>query len=217
MAEVLITLGIIGVVAAMTMPSLINNIQYKQFKAKAKKAYSVAGQVIEQMRNDDYEFPVSFSSSVHDAASATKFASDWNNLNSSLGSFMSEFETHFSGTTACSNFSLSNYKYLNGNKSSGNIITISSTSSLATQCFSTTDGITFLAGIETPSGMGGGTYRARMLTDVNGYKNIPNTFGRDAFLFEISDGKLKPYSSGTCSKTGDGLNCMEYILLNKNY
>ena len=41
LAEVLITLGIIGIVAALTLPSLINDIQDKQFKAKWKKEYSV--------------------------------------------------------------------------------------------------------------------------------------------------------------------------------
>lgn len=40
LAEVLITLGIIGVVAAMTIPTLIGKYQEKQFKTAYKKAYS---------------------------------------------------------------------------------------------------------------------------------------------------------------------------------
>ena len=40
LAEVLITLGIIGVVAAMTLPTVINNVQEKQFHSKFKKAYA---------------------------------------------------------------------------------------------------------------------------------------------------------------------------------
>ena len=40
LAEVLITLGIIGVVAAVTMPSLISNIQDRQHRAKWKTVYS---------------------------------------------------------------------------------------------------------------------------------------------------------------------------------
>lgn len=44
LAEVLITLGIIGVVCAMTIPTLMNNIQDEQFKAAYKKAYSTASQ-----------------------------------------------------------------------------------------------------------------------------------------------------------------------------
>ncbi len=41
LAEVLITIGIIGLVAAMTLPSLINKINDKQNIAKWKKEYSV--------------------------------------------------------------------------------------------------------------------------------------------------------------------------------
>ena len=41
LAEVLITLGIIGVVAAMTLPSLIQNYHEKQRVTQLKKAYSV--------------------------------------------------------------------------------------------------------------------------------------------------------------------------------
>ena len=40
LAEVLITLGIIGVVAAMTLPSLVNNYKEKELVTKTKKLYS---------------------------------------------------------------------------------------------------------------------------------------------------------------------------------
>ena len=38
LAEVLITLGIIGVVAAITLPTLINNYQNTQYVTSLKKA-----------------------------------------------------------------------------------------------------------------------------------------------------------------------------------
>ena len=44
LAEVLITLGIIGVVAAMTMPTLMNSTQGAQYKAAYKKALSAISQ-----------------------------------------------------------------------------------------------------------------------------------------------------------------------------
>lgn len=46
LAEVLITLGIIGVVAAMTLPTVINTTQDKQFKAAFKKEYSAISQAM---------------------------------------------------------------------------------------------------------------------------------------------------------------------------
>ena len=46
LAEVLITLGIIGVVAAMTMPTLINSTNGAQYKTAYKKGLSVMSQAV---------------------------------------------------------------------------------------------------------------------------------------------------------------------------
>ena len=53
LAEVLITLGIIGVVAAMTMPSLIQNYQKKQTAVRLEKFYSIMSQAVLQWQNDE--------------------------------------------------------------------------------------------------------------------------------------------------------------------
>lgn len=46
LAEVLITLGIIGIVAAMTMPALIQNYKRKEATGRLKKMYSMVAQAI---------------------------------------------------------------------------------------------------------------------------------------------------------------------------
>ena len=46
MAEVLITLGIIGIVAAMTLPTLIQKHKEQETVAKVKKFYSVISQAV---------------------------------------------------------------------------------------------------------------------------------------------------------------------------
>ena len=51
----LITLGIIGVVAAMTMPSLIANYQKKETLSKLKKTYSIFSQVVKQAELNEGE------------------------------------------------------------------------------------------------------------------------------------------------------------------
>ena len=57
LAEVLITLAIIGVVAAMTMPTLIYNTHGAQFKTAYKKALSVLNQaVVMNLALVDYDF-----------------------------------------------------------------------------------------------------------------------------------------------------------------
>lgn len=53
LAEVLITLGIIGVVAAMTIPTLMNKTGEAEFKTAYKKAYSAASQAWMMAVNDD--------------------------------------------------------------------------------------------------------------------------------------------------------------------
>ena len=56
LAEVLITLGIIGVVAAMTMPTLLNSTQGAQYRTAFKKALSVLSQaVVLNVALDDYD------------------------------------------------------------------------------------------------------------------------------------------------------------------
>lgn len=48
LAEVLITLGIIGIVAALTIPALIGNYQKKETVNKLKKTYSIFNQAIQK-------------------------------------------------------------------------------------------------------------------------------------------------------------------------
>jgi len=55
LAEVLITLGIIGVVAALTMPSLITKYQEKATAAKLKKVYSVLSNAYMSAINENGE------------------------------------------------------------------------------------------------------------------------------------------------------------------
>ncbi len=52
LAEVLITLGIIGVVAALTMPSIINKSKQMQLIAQAKKTYSTIANALILAQND---------------------------------------------------------------------------------------------------------------------------------------------------------------------
>ena len=57
LAEVLITLGIIGVVAAMTIPTLISNTNGAQFKTAYKKALSTLNQAaLMNIAMEDYDF-----------------------------------------------------------------------------------------------------------------------------------------------------------------
>ncbi len=56
MAEILITLGIIGVVAALTIPTLINKYRAVEMKTRFDKAYSTISQAFELMKIDNGGF-----------------------------------------------------------------------------------------------------------------------------------------------------------------
>ena len=53
LAEVLITLGVIGVVAAVTMPTMVQNYKNKEVESKLQKIYSVMNQAITMSEIDN--------------------------------------------------------------------------------------------------------------------------------------------------------------------
>ncbi len=58
LAEVLITLGIIGVVAAMTLPIIVGNYKKQEVVTSVQKVYSVLNQAFNfsQADNESYEY-----------------------------------------------------------------------------------------------------------------------------------------------------------------
>ena len=83
LAEVLITLGIIGVVAAMTIPTLNNHLRGKKLESQFKKTYSELNQAARGFYADtDMPFR-DFQDSVYDGS--------WN-ANKSMEKFMSYYK-----------------------------------------------------------------------------------------------------------------------------
>lgn len=84
LAEVLITLGIIGVVAAMTMPTLLNSTQGAQYRTAYKKALSVLSQaVVLNIALDDYDLSQATDTAAETQKSETS-ASLYNLFNSRM-------------------------------------------------------------------------------------------------------------------------------------
>ena len=61
MSEVLMTLGIIGVVASLTLPTIVQGVQSKELQARLKTTYSELNQVSQKFYA---EHEVPFSPSV---------------------------------------------------------------------------------------------------------------------------------------------------------
>ena len=88
LAEVLITLGIIGVVAALTLPSLIANYKEKVLVTQAKKSYSVIMNAINRYNTDNESLG---DNSVLMDASKTNLE------------ILEELSKYFNGSTVCGN------------------------------------------------------------------------------------------------------------------
>ena len=217
LAEVLITLGIIGVVAALTIPNLIYNYKKTSATSKLKKTYATLQNAIQMSMaaNLGYSY-VNFSDGDTDSMI------NWYNyyLKPNLKVQKDCIDTpgcwHTEGVT----------KQLNGQTAvwdegtkgiGGNIIV-----------FVTIDGVmvnldgaaagdiydTFGVEIDGTSGL-------VVHVDVNG-DPPPNVIGQDVFVF-VFDGKVfvpagtdKTYEEieADCSKGGSGYFCFSYILRN---
>ena len=208
LAEVLITLGIIGVIAAMTLPALINQTQGKELETGLKKAYSVIQTALNQMAYDEGQII--------------------NNANYPTHTFMPIFKKYFKitkdcGTVGCETPGTSdtgihshskNYKTYN-NKDLQNAL-FDDGQAIAS------DGMLIL--IENNS------LGIFLSVDVNGIYKKPNRWGHDLFTFQIMDsGKLLPmgaegtkynstdYCSATSSNTSNGIGCTYRALTEKDY
>ncbi len=212
LAEVLITLGIIGVVAAMTMPVLINKHKEQVTVSKVKKFYSTMGQALNFAINEN-------GSTVDGWTYDTETETDSSYADSN--SLVSMFKPHLKILKDCGTESGCLYdgnpKYLNGELHNANydksntyyaLILNDGTSmwfrrsqKTATPCTGTDLGHTNLCGA--------------VWIDVNG-KNSPNTIGRDIFAFAILKDRIAPVKIDDCNLNGHGWGCSAYILTNGN-
>lgn len=203
LAEVLIVLVIIGVVASMTIPSLMSNIQDNEYKSAAKEAYSKISQAVKQIILDD--------------------GGVFNSYNTNYYSFKPAFVKHFKVIKDCkwndcvpSAMESDVYKTLIGRKAMANILDDGQ--------FVTADGMFY--GIQNPQN----SDMLYISVDVNGYLKGPNTFGRDLFTFQVTDkGQVLPmgangtdYDSSTyCNRSNtsifNGVGCMSLVLNGVEY
>ena len=162
LAEVLITLGIIGVVAALTLPTLIQNHQKQVYVTQLKKAYSNISNAYNQIANEE---------------GVTEWSqtclTDWtenNNCLHKLAKQMKAINTKDFDVTCSADWCKYGYDLDDG-------IDISTSSSIfnpATGMFTTPDGVLYMFAC--------GSFSV-ILVDVNGINKSPNKPGRDIFEF----------------------------------
>lgn len=216
LAEVLITLGIIGVVAAITMLSLITNIQNKGYVEKLKKSYSLISQTTNLVSEDMGIEPKYWVYSDHN---------DGDENDSLNRNILDAYKKHLQVVKEYTNnyneydYSKENralsYRYLNGGSKA---VSFYSGNGLfhCTYVFKLADGTTM--GLAFSNNKRGGVLwgliskkiRVAFIVDVNGPAK-PNQIGRDIFWFALyNDGKIVPYDindTSDCTKNGKGYSC----------
>lgn len=205
LAEVLVTLMIIGVIAAITIPSLVQNTHDNQNVAGFLKAYSVLSQAIDRMKID--YGPVGF-------------GAKWNNeeeIEKGLRQYLNIIKFCRIGESGC--FAKKGaVRYLNGNNATNDYLT--------TRTFITADGFAYsfstLYGSYNSKGLSQedlANCMGRFMVDVNGPKG-PNVVGRDIFFLALVKGKgIVPAGAGNnaadCKMNSLGEHCAAYVLKEK--
>lgn len=182
LAEVLITLGIIGVVAAMTMPSLIQNYQEKATVTKLKKCYSLVSQAYVSILNDE-------------GGSDTLQAGDDLEMMEKFGKYL-KYQKTCGRNKGC--FPNVTYKSVTGN---GYNKWEDDTTDRSRAIL--TDG-TLIMFNKSAMRVGEGNYLyAQIYVDINGFKG-PNQLGRDFFYFYISPEKIVPAGAKALEEKNEG-------------
>ena len=197
LAEVLITLGIIGVVAAMTIPGLIQNNYEKATVAKLFESSSIISQTI-RMAEEEYGDVESWGLKA-DSDSSEKIA---------------EYLKPFwkiaidCGLNDTKNKCVPGYNYKNLSGGNG----LNYTSSIYYKIVLLNGSSVFWgAAHDYSSG-----YNIHIYIDTNGTA-MPNTWGKDLFMFNYYGNSLYPAGSPddkwSCTS---GYGCAYYVLNNKN-
>ncbi len=180
LAEVLVTLGIIGVVAALTMPTLMSNHQKKVYAVQMSKVYNELQQAFMKYQNDKNALNLS-------EAGLTS--------QTNVNQFLREY---FKTVTVCSNLEPpcipnTEYKNMNGSSVTGggvenvknwwgnvNCATLGSGASICIEALA--------------NHSSNGVKWSHILVDTNGMKG-PNTAGKDVFFIAY-------YENGTIDEEG---------------
>lgn len=199
LAEVLITLGVIGVVAAITMPTLIQKHQEQVTVNKVKKFYSVMSQAYISVSNE-YGYPLEWGNTTSHREASTRLAERFKPYLRILkdcgyeeGCFVNAKYKHADGSESINFLADNKYRYM---------MILNDGSAIA------------IMGTNTNRTLG-------IYYDINGTKG-PNQFGRD--LFQITDDGDKKLYIRQIEETDNffddcltyGYTCAWWILTNGN-
>lgn len=208
LAETLITLVIIGVVAALTIPALVNKTQNQELKASFKKTYSALEQATRQIMQDNGGTMLGVCSSIDQNC------------------FLDKYSAQLAFTKKCEDGHSWGACWHDGDGFYYDGITRISAHGNHTGLV-LNDGtlIDFYYDSPTCTAPIGTLYKcARIRVDVNGFKP-PNSFGKDIFGLNVYQNGIKPYgfigdNMGTACppvNSVSGVGCAAKVLMNQDY
>jgi type II secretory pathway pseudopilin PulG len=208
LAEVLIAIGIIGVVAAMTIPNLINDSKARQLRSQFLKSYSTISQALRAMEADD--IPITkdaytggsmlFSAQFIKYLDGAKFCPYLGDVKNASCAIL----INTKGTVSYKTLFGSEISYLN-KFDDGQIILKDGTLLFFEDSYASADALW-------------------ISVDINGVNGKPNLIGYDVFTFELNNhGKLIPmgapetyYKNYKC-KNGQSWACAYNALTDPDY
>ena len=201
LAEVLITLGIIGVVAVMTIPTLAANIQHKILQNEFKKMYS-------DLNNAAKLFYASEDMTVHDYDVMMAAYAPRGDV------ILAKYMSFFSGTTKSSDKKYANFDKSHNIKQKN----LKGYTDLAYTCDESNV-------IQDVNGrifdMDNSSYNMpfgpKICVDINGTK-APNRLGYDRFVFVFTeDNNVVPYTGSSFWELSENVTDVEEIKTRCNY
>lgn len=214
LAEILITLGIIGVVSAMTIPNLISTVSKREIESRLKEDYSILAQVNRRMIADEADM----NPQIADGSRAA--INQW--FDSYILPYMNVARVCYEPTEGCWPKS-SRTRMLNGSTYTdcklgygcgGDIVSfIMKNGSMVTVDIGNNEQLRTIFGIDSTA-----ETCVKMYIDVNGEKR-PNKFGIDVFLVTMTEDGFAPAGASKtqeqlktdCSRTGNGYWCITRI------
>lgn len=213
LAEVLIVIGIIGMIADMTIPTLVTNVQEKTTVVTLKKAYSTLSQAYTLATTDN---------GTPDTWGLTADTAGTVNMIEALKPYLNM--TKDCGISAgC--FPDVHYKHLSGTDR-GNINTEADMAKAQLVDGSLLAGAAFSPDCSLQWGASQAlkTVCGDYWIDVNGYKN-PNIAGKDIFIFHLTKSGLVPAGTqddsaysfpNACYGNAYGWGCTAWVIYNEN-
>ncbi len=202
LAEVLITLGVIGIVAAMTLPALVHNYQEQEYVTRLKKSVSALEQAkIRAMDENNLDFQYMGYGGVYIQSEQEKFAN--------------YFKPYFNVLRDCATPSNNNTLCIGNNRDFYQINRKTKANQYADNTFRgfvSADGVSYFFYVA----------RSLVIIDVNTPNKAPNSLGHDVFVFHFDKkGKLTA-GWGTenvntleeCKTVGN--TCGQWVLLYEN-